>query len=414
MLTRMSAAHVTEDRKATRMNHIRAREILLSTPHGLPDDLVHPVLSHWLQAPSTVPILGDRALQRLWKNTLTGAVGSSELSIRNSSPFPQPNKPSFTFIDLFAGIGGFRLGLRKSGGKCVFSSEIDPAAQRTYDANFGEVPFGDIRLFTDPLLTDDFLQASIPTHDVLAAGFPCQPFSRAGVSARTALGGLHGFDDEISGTLFFDIIRIAKLKKPKVLFLENVKNLVRHDSGKTFQVIRERIEQLGYHFEYAVINSSRLVPQRRVRTYIVASRIRPFEFNRRPFESGDEVPLGPHLDDNVDESFTISDARWMGHQRRTARNLARGAGFTAFTADLARPSNTLVARYGKDGKECLIPQGRGKNPRMLTPRESARLQGFPESFELYPARTVAYRQFGNAVAVPVISELGRQIRKHLE
>ena len=334
-------------------------------------------------------------------------------------PFPPPDDQLFTFIDLFAGIGGFRLGLQEHGGRCVFTSEIDPAAREVYRRNFGVYPYGDIRQFTGTELGDDDVKQRVPDHDVLAAGFPCQPFSRAGVSARNAVGIDHGFDDQVSGTLFFDILRIARLKRPKVLFLENVQNLTRHDGGHTFEVIRRQIDRafegsLGYHFRHAVIDSSRMVPQRRKRTYIIATRLEPaFEFDLEPFESGAVLPLERALEKNPHNSFTISDKLWNGHQARTRKNLARGVGFTAFLADLQSPSNTLVARYGKDGKECLIPQP-GRNPRMLTPRECANLQGFPESFILANAKTTAYRQFGNAVAVPVVAELARQIRVHLE
>lgn len=397
------------------IEHRVARKLLLDASPDLPPDHASAIVSHWLQRPSEIPVLGDSSLRDHFAHTLRAETGSkSEPRIKFDIPFPPRRNTSFRFIDLFAGIGGFRLALEQAGGTCVFSSEVDSAAQRTYDMNFGEIPFGDIRTFTSPHVTDSELAARIPDHDVLAAGFPCQPFSRAGVSARTSIGQSHGFDDEISGTLFFDIIRIADVKRPSVLFLENVKNLVRHDGGRTFETIRRRVKALGYEFSHQVIDSSRMVPQRRQRTYIIASRLpRAFEFDLGPFLEGHELPLGPFLEDEVSDAYTISDALWAGHQRRTRANLARGVGFTAFTADLSRPANTLVARYGKDGKECLIPQA-GKNPRMLTPRECATLQGFPETFALPDARTVAYRQFGNSVSVPVVSELARQIRDHLK
>lgn len=397
--------------KRGHIDHLAARDLLLATDHGLPPHDAVAVASHWLQDMGSPPIYGGEELKQHWEDELKPHLATSKLSVANRVPFPS-RRQEFTFIDLFAGIGGFRIALQRLGGKSLFASEIDPAAQRTYDENFGAVPFGDIRDFTDASMSDAQIDQFIPTHDVLAAGFPCQPFSKAGVSARNARGDVHGFDDDISGTLFFDIVRIARVKKPKVLFLENVKNLVSHDGGRTFSIIRTRLEGLGYHFEYSIINSARLVPQRRVRTYIVASRLRPFQFDTRPFERGEEIPLESGLESDVDPSFTISDALWAGHRRRTKANIERGVGFTAFTADLAKPANTLVARYGKDGKECLVPQG-PDNPRLLTPRECARLQGFPEKFLLPTARTVAYRQFGNSVAVPVIYEIGKQIRNHL-
>jgi DNA (cytosine-5)-methyltransferase 1 len=326
-------------------------------------------------------------------------------------PFPPNEKPKFTFIDLFAGIGGFHLALQELGGKCVFSSEWDKYAKQTYWNNFGEVPFGDIRQFTNDNQTDEEIAANIPDHDVLAAGFPCQPFSRAGVSARSSLGQKHGFSCEIQGTLFFDLVRIAKAKKPKVLFLENVRNLQSHDGGRTFAKIKDVIENdLGYSFDPKVIDSSTSVPQRRKRCYMVCFR-KGREFTFPDFE-GPLKPLGSILEQQPDARFTISDRLWQGHIKRTNRNLDRGAGFTAFEADLSKPSNTLVARYYKDGKECLVPQD-GMNPRKLTPRECARLQGYPEEFKFHKVDSHAYEQFGNSVSVPVISKIAARIIHNL-
>jgi DNA (cytosine-5)-methyltransferase 1 len=200
-------------------------------------------------------------------------------------------------------------------------------------------------------------------------------------------------------------------KRPKVAFLENVKNLVGHDGGKTFSVIRNTIESIGYSFSYKLIDSSPLVPQKRVRCYMVCIRDDGPSFNY-PVVEGKPLALRSILEKKVDDAFTISTKLWEGHQRRTKNNLARGTGFTAFCADIDKPSSTIVARYGKDGKECLIPQ-KNKNPRMLTPRECARLQGFPESFIIAVAKTAAYRQFGNSVAVPVIRLIAKQIVDYL-
>lgn len=322
--------------------------------------------------------------------------------------FPPPSNPKFQFIDLFAGIGGFRIALQQQGGTCVFSSEWDKAAQATYERNYGELPFGDITSFTSEEVTDSALDALIPDHEILAGGFPCQPFSHAGVSARTAVGKEHGFKCNTQGTLFFDIMRIAFVKKPKVLFLENVKNIKSHDGGRTFQVIKDSIEELGYNFEFSIIDSSTLVPQRRRRCYMVCFR-KDLNIDYA-FPSFDGIPLALNsiLETHPDEKFTISDKLWAGHINRTRRNLDRGTGFTAFTADLTKPSATLVARYGKDGKECLIPQI-DKNPRLLTPRECARLQGYPDSFLFPEAKTPAYRQFGNSVTVPVVTRIAESI-----
>ncbi|MDP2903295.1 MAG: DNA (cytosine-5-)-methyltransferase [Methylovulum sp.] len=316
--------------------------------------------------------------------------------------FPPPEIGKFRFIDLFAGIGGFRLAMQSVGGECVFSSEWNKDSQTTYFDNFGELPAGDIT---------NISENDIPDHDVLCAGFPCQPFSLAGVSARNSLNTAHGFACETQGTLFFDVMRIVAEKRPSVIFLENVKNLVRHDKGNTFSVIKSAIEELGYSFSYALINAQTVVPQKRVRCYIVCLRDSAVEFEFPDFR-GEPIPLNSILDDNVSDTFTISDRLWAGHQRRTATNLARGVGFTAFCVDIEKPANTLVARYWKDGKECLIPQ-QDKNPRMLTPRECARLQGYPESFKIPVSKSAAYRQFGNSVALPVIKKIAEKIFNHL-
>lgn len=322
-------------------------------------------------------------------------------------PFAPNADYDFRFVDLFAGIGGFRIALQRLGGRCVFSSEWDRAAKDTYFRNFGEVPFGDIRQFTGLDVTDDELGSLIPDHEVLAAGFPCQPFSRAGVSARNSLGQGHGFACETQGTLFFDIIRIASVKRPALLILENVKNLGSHDGGRTFALIRRTIEEdLGYSFFSAVLDARAVVPQKRQRCFMVCFRegVSDFHF---PDLSGTPKSLRSALEDDVDDSYGISETLWRGHIRRTERNLERGTGFTAHQANLDEPANTLVARYGKDGKECLVPR-EGRTPRMLTPRECARLQGFPEEFILPSHRGPAYRQFGNSVPVPVVEAVAQK------
>lgn len=380
------------------------------------------IISHWLQDPASCPIRFDKGIAQKWTKLLNMYLNSTDpfpvsrqaqagrvekIIDYSGVPFLPPSKPKFRFIDLFAGIGGFRIALQQLGGKCVFSSEWDLNAKRTYFANFGEVPFGDIRSFTGEEVSDKAIDALVPDHDVLAAGFPCQPFSRAGVSARSSLGHKHGFSCEIQGTLFFDLMRITKVKKPKVLFLENVKNLEQHDSGRTMERIRKTIEKdLGYSFNYAIIDASPLVPQRRKRCYMVCLRDkRTFDF---PAIDGQPLPLEQVLEDNPPQKYTLSDKMWQGHIKRTNRNLARGAGFTAFEADLKKPANTLVARYYKDGKECLVPQA-NKNPRLLTPLECARLQGYPKEFIVHPVDTHAYRQFGNSVAVPVVMRIASDV-----
>lgn len=327
-------------------------------------------------------------------------------------PFPPQDDYDFRFIDLFAGIGGFRVALQRQGGRCVFSSEWDKAAKETYFRNFGETPFGDIRQFTDLAVSDAQLATLIPNHEVLAAGFPCQPFSRAGVSARNSLGQQNGFACEAQGTLFFDVVRIAKAKRPAVLILENVKNLGSHDKGRTFAVIKKTIEEdLGYSFFSEVLDARSLVPQKRQRYFMVCFRdpVDDFQF---PDLTGPAKRLDSVLEQSVDDSYGISEALWQGHMRRTQRNIDRGVGFTAHVAKLDEPANTIVARYGKDGKECLIPR-EGQTPRMLTPRECGRLQGFPEEFLLPAHRGPAYRQFGNSVPVPVVEAVAIEALKAL-
>jgi len=389
---------------------------LLGTFPQAEGDEIEAVVTHWMQSPSAdipflTPSMRDHCqsffepVSKCGKVLQTREPGmvyqyyQARLPIDwIDIPFLSPENPEFRFIDLFAGIGGFRIAMQELGGHCVFSSEWDAYAKKTYEVNFGEVPFGDIRKISED---------NIPDHEILCAGFPCQPFSLAGVSARNSLHIAHGFACETQGTLFFDIVRIIKAKQPRIVFLENVKNIVGHDGGKTFSIIKNTIEELGYSFNYKLINASPLVPQRRIRCYMVCIRNGTHDFSFPEIE-GSPLPLKSILEKNVDESFTISSRLWAGHQRRTNRNLARGAGFTAFCADLEKPSHTIVARYGKDGKECLIPQGR-KNPRMLTPRECARLQGFPEEFIIPHAKTISYRQFGNSVAIPVIRKISGKI-----
>ena len=371
------------------------------------------VAHQWAHALATGhELVGGVARKKVTAILKTNGLFKSEKAFRenlySSIVFAPPHPATFTFIDLFAGIGGFRQALQKLGGYCAFSSEWDRGAQRTYLANYGELPFGDLTEFTREGTTKAQIKKWIPPHDILAAGFPCQPFSHAGVSARVAVGKQHGFACKTQGTLFFDIMQIVAARKPKVLFLENVRNIERHDKGETFRVIRESIDELGYDFEYDIIDSSTLVPQRRKRCYMVCFQKKlgvEFEFPRL---EGKPRALASILEPSPDPSYTISDRLWLGHQNRSARNLSRGTGFTAFTADLSKPSNTLVARYGKDGKECLIPQP-AKNPRFLTPRECARLQGYPEEFVLPASRTPAYKQFGNSVAVPVVSLISAKV-----
>ncbi len=382
------------------------------------------IITHWLQNPDSVPIYGTSEIASSWRRLLLAHCVAVRTTLQrketaqpkakqktrvkfNGIPFPPRAEAKFTFAEICAGIGGFRIALQRAGGKCVFSSEIDNAARQTYFDNYGEYPFGDIKQFTQRL-SDEQIDRLIPDHDVLAAGFPCQPFSKAGVSARNHLGQQSGFECEIQGTIFFDIKRIAEVKRPAVILLENVKNLLNHDNGQTFAVIRRALEEeLRYSFAHEVLDASSLVPQRRERCYIVCFRKRRTQFSFPRFDKK-QLRLKSILEKDPDERFTISNKLWNGHKKRSKRNRARNTGFVVATADINKPANTLIARYGKDGKECLIPQV-GKNPRLLLPRECARLQGFPEEFILPEQDTAAYHQLGNAVAVPVVERIMKKV-----
>jgi len=321
--------------------------------------------------------------------------------IAAAAPF-RKHHGSFTFIDLFCGVGGIRLAAQQNGGRCVFSSEWDRHARETYFANFGEYPYGDINQYAGQDMDDAAIGAAVPDHDLLVGGFPCQPFSRAGVASRQFLGRAHGFECETQGTLFFNIAKIVQVKRPRAVFLENVQNLVRHNKGETFKIIERTFHELGYTFAYKVVNANTMVPQGRVRCYMVAFRDgQEFEF---PDFSGDPLPLRSILEEHAPASLTISERSWQSHKDRLARNKGRGVGFGANIANLDKPSRTILARYYKDGSECLVPQ-EGKPPRMLSPRECARLQGFPEEFILHASNNRAYRQFGNSVAVPVVARI---------
>ena len=315
----------------------------------------------------------------------------------------------FTFIDLFAGIGGMRLAFENVGGTCVYSSEWNEFSQKTYEANFGEWPDGDITKVD---------AESIPDHDILVAGFPCQPFSIAGVSKKQSLGRATGFEDKTQGTLFFDVCRILKAKRPKAFMLENVKNLCSHDHGRTFTVIREALDELDYEVFYKVIDGQAFVPQHRERILIVgfdrqryAGKEIKFEFNITPKEP--KPVLRDILEPEPDSKYTLTDKLWNYLQAYAAKHQAAGNGFGFGIAPLDGVTRTLSARYYKDGSEILIAQ-EGRNPRRLTPRECARLQGFPESFVIPVSDTQAYRQFGNSVVVPLMSAVAGLITEELE
>jgi DNA (cytosine-5)-methyltransferase 1 len=328
----------------------------------------------------------------------------------------------FRFIDLFAGIGGIRQAFEPLGGRCVFTSEWDAYAQQTYRANFAD----------SHDITGDITQVDaedVPDHDVLLAGFPCQPFSIAGVSKKNSLGRAHGFACETQGTLFFDVCRIIEAKQPKAFLLENVKNLTSHDKGKTFEVIKRALLELGYDIHFKVIDGAHFVPQHRERIIIVG-----FKKNENiKFSWGESLPAkGTRLlssvlhktdgteaivqhdqerffdseKQQIHEAFTLSDGLWVYLQNYAQKHKEKGNGFGyGLVTPETTTTRTLSARYYKDGSEILLYQGNDKNPRKLTPRECARLMGFPDEFKIPVSNTRAYKQFGNSVVVPAIAHV---------
>ena len=333
------------------------------------------------------------------------------VAVRPVVPFPPPSNPRFTFIDLFAGMGGFRLAMEAQNGKCVFSSEWNKYAQMTYEANFGEIPYGDI--------TKEETKSNIPEYfDVLCAGFPCQPFSIAGVSKKKSLGRATGFKDKTQGTLFFDVADIINRHRPKAFYLENVKNLTSHDKGNTFKIIRETLEELDYSIHYQVMDGQTYVPQHRERIMIVGfDRMRYHGEEQFVFPEQHEATrcVKEILDPNVDPKYTLSDKLWMYLQNYAEKHRAKGNGFGFGLVNLNGITRTLSARYYKDGSEILIPQGEGKNPRRLSPRECARLMGYPDTYRIDQVSDVqAYRQCGNSVIVPLITAVSEQIIKTID
>ena len=317
-------------------------------------------------------------------------------------PYAKKNvNPEFSFIDLFAGIGGIRIPFQELGGECVFTSEWDKYAQKTYKVNFGDEINGDITQIPS---------SDIPDFDILLGGFPCQPFSQA---------GLHkGFEDT-RGTLFFEVERIIRDKRPKAFLLENVKQLIGHDKGNTFKVILQHLDALDYTVDYKVLAAKDFgVPQIRQRVYIVGFDRKHFDIDseyRFPFPEplNIETRVGNILEKNVSDKYTISDKLWSGHQNRKKKNKQDGKGFGYSLFDESSPyTSTISARYYKDGSEALIYQ-EGKNPRKLTPSECARLQGFPEDFIIPVSDCRAYKQFGNSVAIPVIREISKKMLSEL-
>ena len=322
----------------------------------------------------------------------------------------------YTFIDLFAGIGGFRIAFQSTGSKCVFSSEWDKYARQTYMHNFGEEPTGDICLVD---------KENIPDHDILSAGFPCQPFSLAGVSKKNSMGRAHGFLDKTQGILFFEIKEILKVKRPKAFMLENVKNLRSHDKGKTFEIIKESLlNDLGYIINWDIVDGSKWVPQHRERIFIVGYDSKRYDIDKNdiiihksPTSQYDYPTLNKIIQRKVD-GFTVGPGTWETLKRHKRHHELKGNGFGYDLHKIPISKNTITrtisARYHKDGAEILIEQP-GDRPRRLTIEEAMQLQGYnPDSFHFPVSKTQAYKQIGNSVVVPAVTSTAKEIVKTLK
>ena len=377
-------------------------------------------IRRWESGEAPCPAMLDPALRELLR-----APAAAEPDVAAS------DESHFRFIDLFAGIGGIRLGFEAHGGECVFTSEWNNFSVKTYRENFGE------RSGSHALIGDivSFPAANVPSHDVLLGGFPCQPFSIAGVSKKNALGRPHGFECTTQGTLFFDVARIIAAKRPAAFMLENVKNLLAHDKGRTFDVILQTLrDELGYEVHYRVINGAHFTPQNCERIIIVGFRSKTsFSWDdlRLPEEGprlasilhktdGSEPVLHwdgdrffDHSARHVQPRYTLTPKLWAYLQAYAEKHRAAGNGFGFGMAYPDSVTRTLSARYHKDGSEILVYQGEQQRPRRLTPRECARLMGFPDTFRIPVSDTQAYRQFGNSVVMPVIREVARVTVPHI-
>ena len=343
------------------------------------------------------------SLQDLAEKSLS-IVANDPSKLFSSNNATASSRPLFTFSDLFAGIGGIRIAFEKCGGRNVFSSEWDRWCQRTYLENFAELPEGDL---------NNVSPKDIPDHDILTAGFPCQPFSIAGVSKKKSLGLEHGFKDKAQGTLFFTLANIIESKRPKMFMLENVKNLKSHDKGNTLQVIKGTLEELNYTLFMTIIDARYYIPQHRERFFIVG--LDKKVFGKDPTFTFPNVPKGqPKLDTilekKVDQKYVLSDKLWNYLQGYAEKHRRKGNGFGYGLFSGRDTARTLSARYYKDGSEILIKVNRS-NPRRLTPPECAKLMGFPKSFKIPVSDTQAYKQFGNSVAVPVVEAVAKKMVK---
>ena len=399
---------------------------------AIADTINHPreVVNRWLKD-------GSKTSSDSW------LTYRERLALEDMLPAKAKGPHDFTFIDLFAGIGGIRKGFQDAGGKCVFTSEYDKYAVKTYLANFycEHDIHGDIKEITQPTgmskkATYKHIDKSIPDHDVLLAGFPCQPFSIAGVSKKNSLGRAHGFEDETQGTLFFDVARIIDAKKPLAVMLENVKNLKNHDRGKTFKIILKTLDELGYEIidrvydnfatDPKIINGKNFVPQNRERIVLVAFRkdlggAKGLTLqNVKKYFPKKTPKVGDILDpeNKVDEKYTLTPNLWSYLKSYAAKHkkAGNGFGFGKVTAE-DRSTRTLSARYYKDGSEVLVDRGPRKRPRRLTPRECSRLMGFDKSgkseFIIPVSDTQAYKQFGNSVVVPVFTAVAKLMKPYI-
>ncbi|SIT40696.1 DNA cytosine methylase [Paraburkholderia ribeironis] len=372
----------------------------------------------WEKGETPCPAMLEPALRDLLQQparTTNGAGGDTQ----------------FRFIDLFAGIGGIRMGFEAHGGECVFTSEWNDFSTRTYRENY---PAGGEHTLIGDIVS--FPVEDVPSHDVLLGGFPCQPFSIAGVSKKNALGRPHGFECTTQGTLFFDVARIIAAKRPAAFLLENVKNLLSHDKGRTFDVILQTLrEELGYEVHYRVIDGQHFTPQHRERIIIVGFRgSTAFSWDdlqlpahgprlgsilhrtdgSEPVLPWDHDRFFDHTTRRVQPKYTLTPKLWTYLQDYAAKHRAAGNGFGFGMAYPDSVTRTLSARYHKDGSEILVYQGEALRPRRLTPRECARLMGFPDTFRIPVSDTQAYRQFGNSVVMPVMREVARIMLPHVQ
>ena len=364
---------------------------------------------NWLrqafELPQSTALVISSSLMAKQKKRLPAKILPAVAALHDEATVPYHTKGNgngspgkLKFIDLFCGIGGFRYAFERAGARCVFSSDWNEKAQETYAANHGEKPHGDIHAVRD----------QIPDHDILCAGFPCQPFSIAGVSKKLSLGKKHGFEDLEQGNLFFTLADIIKDHQPEAFVLENVKNLKSHDKGNTFRVIYETLtDVLGYTVYHKVIDAISVVPQHRERIFLVGfKQPRYFEFPEFPAEG---PKLESILEADVPDKYTLTSHLWKYLQDYAAKHKAAGNGFGFGLVDGKKTTRTLSARYYKDGSEILIDQGTGRNPRRLTPRECARLMGYPKDFKIPVSDTQAYKQFGNSVVVPVVERIAKAV-----